>query len=1111
MKKFLALLLCVALLISFVPQGVFASEINSVSDAAVFFSDLHSSKSDSKTSTTQNIMKSVASSGLNITSVTSVGDVFSSNSTNNFGSLDTITSDIKTGIGNQDVSVFYAWSDHDRNTAIADYTGLLYGAGSDGVYGNSDDANYYIYTISMSDTSTNDRYNTGVFGLEQATLDKFTSDVAMLDHTKPLFIASHQPLLDRRDDNGNAYAWCQVINEAAETMDIVFLFGHNHKYDKAEDYFYSKGDTMSVCSSSSGSAKSVVLNFTHMCAGYLAPSSTGSTSSSTRQGTVVLAEITADDIIIKTYDKNGAYTGSYAVNETISRDFAAGGTTEPDTPVEPEVPEEPETPVEPDVPEEPETPEVNKTGKVWRQTTTIENGKKYMFVNYGYNDSGVGTYAVNSSAAAVSVEVETDDNGAYIISDDNSLVWNAKSNSSQFEMQNEDNGYYLRSANYVYGSSGSNISVDSSTKSGSTYTNWSMETKSGRTVLAVRRAGSSNYYPVLLNTSSNVFQSYNSSTITSKSNWLTVFVETDETLGCEHNYTSSVVNATCEKDGLITYTCSLCGESYSEVIKATGHSYTSVKNDATCAKEGKITYTCSCGDTYEEVIPATGKHTYTSVKVDATCENEGSITYTCSVCAVSYVETINAIGHSYNKVITAPDCVNGGYTTYTCLNCGESYKADYTEALGHSYKENVIEATCSENGLITYTCDCGASYEEIIPATGIHEYETVKVEADCENDGYVKYTCSCGDTYKEVIKAVGHSYDASVTAPDCVNGGYTTYTCLNCGDSYTDSYTEAKGHTYTESVTAPTCENEGYTTYKCACGDTYVANETPALGHSFEAKVTAPTCTAEGYTAYTCKVCGYTYKADYVSATGHTYGTIVKDPTCTEGGYTLYFCSCGDSYEADETPALGHSYNAEVTAPTCTAEGYTTYTCLVCEHSYVGDKVAALGHNYTSVETDEAIIYTCENCGHSYEEEIANNFTYNKVSSFTSGESYVITLYSNKKYYAITHENNNLGVTQVTVSNNKVTSDITEDMLWDYNSSKLSYVEDGTTYYLNMKSSGYWWSSSYTFELSSTNSSTVTLSKNKIKVGSRYLKYSNGSVTTSSSGTTAYIYQETEE
>ena len=78
-----------------------------------------------------------------------------------------------------------------------------------------------------------------------------------------------------------------------------------------------------------------------------------------------------------------------------------------------------------------------------------------------------------------------------------------------------------------------------------------------------------------------------------------------------------------------------------------------------------------------------------------------------------------------------------------------------------------------------------------------------------------------------------HSYTSEVTAPTCTEPGYTTYTCT-CGDSYTDSETEALGHSYTAVVTEPTCTERGYTIHTCAtCGDNYIDSETDALGHSY--------------------------------------------------------------------------------------------------------------------------------------------------------------------------------------------------------------------------------------------------------------------------------------
>ena len=49
---------------------------------------------------------------------------------------------------------------------------------------------------------------------------------------------------------------------------------------------------------------------------------------------------------------------------------------------------------------------------------------------------------------------------------------------------------------------------------------------------------------------------------------------------CEHNYESEVTTeATCTEDGVITYTCTECGDIYTETITATGHSYKASEAD----------------------------------------------------------------------------------------------------------------------------------------------------------------------------------------------------------------------------------------------------------------------------------------------------------------------------------------------------------------------------------------------------------------------------------------------------------------------------------------------------------------------------------------------------
>ena len=580
---------------------------------------------------------------------------------------------------------------------------------------------------------------------------------------------------------------------------------------------------------------------------------------------------------------------------------------------------------------------------------------------------------------------------------------------------------------------------------------------------------------------------------------------------CKYELTKTV-EATCGEDGYEVYTCS-CGDSYEVELTATGeHDYTTVTTDATCGTDGSAVSTCgTCGHVETEVIPATGEHNYTVETTEADCENDGSATYTCGNCGDTYTETIDATGHSYSAKVTAATCLTGGYTTYTCTACGDSYVGNETEALGHTYTAETVEATCNEAGYTTYTCACGDTYTDPIPATGEHSYEAVTVEATCNEDGYTTYTCACGDTYTDPIPATGeHSYEAVTVEATCEEAGSIIYTCA-CGESYTETI-DATGHDYEAVVTAPSCETEGCTTYTCAnCGDSYTDDTTEALGHDYESVTVEADCDTDGCTTHTCTNCGDSYTTDVTAALGHSYTAVVTDATCTQDGYTTYTCeTCGDSYTADVTDSLGHSYTSVITEATCTQGGYTTFTCETCGDSYTADATDALGHNYTCEEADGSLVYTCTSCGDSYEEAL-ETISYTKITKLSSGNAYVVTVYSGGNFYALSHSGNKISSRQVTVSDGEITSSVSDDLIWNYSSRKLSYQDNGTTYYLySTSSTGNWGggNGNVSLSVSSSKYSTISLSSSRLKVGSYYLRYSNGTIQGNRSAGTAYVFQE---
>lgn len=240
-----------------------------------------------------------------------------------------------------------------------------------------------------------------------------------------------------------------------------------------------------------------------------------------------------------------------------------------------------------------------------------------------------------------------------------------------------------------------------------------------------------------------------------------------------------------------------------------------VTTEATCTTAGVITYTCTdCGATYTESIAATG-HTYSEglITRDATCTEDGSMVYTCTVCGANVAEIIPATGHSWDvgEVTTAATCTVDGVMTYHCTVC-DATKTEAIPATGHTWGEGEVtkEATCTEDGEKTYICSvCGTIKIEVIPAAHTWDEGVVTTEATCTEDGVLTYTCTvCGEIKTEAIVATGHSYDNGVvtTAATATTAGVRTYTCVNCGDTYTETIA-ATGTSSTSSDIPKTGDN----------------------------------------------------------------------------------------------------------------------------------------------------------------------------------------------------------------------------------------------------------------------------------------------------------------
>ena len=440
----------------------------------------------------------------------------------------------------------------------------------------------------------------------------------------------------------------------------------------------------------------------------------------------------------------------------------------------------------------------------------------------------------------------------------------------------------------------------------------------------------------------------------------------------EHKWDTEVISkASCTTDGVTRHTCSICGDTYDDVVKG-GHKWT-------YKKTGTNTSVCLC-----TVCGKTKEHDFSifsdkeSEKKDPTCTKAGMVVATCADCGRRrwvYDENRPALGHDWK---------DNGDGTATCQRegCGKSHTHTLDEG------EVTKKPSCEEKGVKTYRCtetNCNYTKTEDIAATG-HNWDDGKIttEASCDHTGVKTYTCkTCGDTRTETIAMLEHTWDEGevTTKPTCTKKGIRTYTCKVCKATKTEDI-EATGHDYkVKDHKDATCTEDGYTTSVCKnCGDE--KKETiKATGHDWNKGevTTKATCTEAGVMTYTCNVCKET-KTEEIEATGHQHTEIrdKKDATCTETGYTGdTYCKDCDTKLSDgkEIPATGHQ-NKEVRdkkAATCTKAGYTGDTyCKDCgELLKTGKETDALGHTWgkgkvTRKSTYTAagqITYTCSRCG----------------------------------------------------------------------------------------------------------------------------------------------------
>ena len=253
--------------------------------------------------------------------------------------------------------------------------------------------------------------------------------------------------------------------------------------------------------------------------------------------------------------------------------------------------------------------------------------------------------------------------------------------------------------------------------------------------------------------------------------------------------------ATCTETGLTDgISCSVCGTviKAQEEIPAKGHRWNEgeITTAPTCENAGVKTYTCTvCNETKTEAIDATGHTPVDVAEQPATCTEAGHKAGTkCSVCnaILSGMEEIPATGHT--EVIDAakaPTCTETGLTEGKhCSVCNTVLVAqEVIPAKGHTeVVDPAVEATCTTPGK-TEGKHCSVCNEVLvaqteIPAKGHTEVIDPAVEPTCTEPGKTegKHCSVCKEVLvaQEVIPATGHkpetrnAVEATLTTP-----GYT--------------------------------------------------------------------------------------------------------------------------------------------------------------------------------------------------------------------------------------------------------------------------------------------------------------------------------------------------
>lgn len=264
------------------------------------------------------------------------------------------------------------------------------------------------------------------------------------------------------------------------------------------------------------------------------------------------------------------------------------------------------------------------------------------------------------------------------------------------------------------------------------------------------------------------------------------------------------VPATCTEAGATAgKKCKVCGSvtDPTTVIPALGHDYSVDKEyiAPTCTDPGKDKGKCSrCDSVKDEVVPATGHTEEVIAGTAPTCEEagikEGKKCITCNVVLVEQ-ESVPALGHDLvldTEKSKAATCTEKGYSYSKCSRCDEIEEKEL-EVIEHKYGEwtDKVPATCEAQGEQERVCEiCNTIDVQTVPSLGGHVVATLPgEEATCQKPGKTagSYCERCNTIFEaqNEIQQLPHDLGEAqiVKKATTTEDGVYGYPCSLCGDT----------------------------------------------------------------------------------------------------------------------------------------------------------------------------------------------------------------------------------------------------------------------------------------------------------------------------------------